>query len=162
MPDRTVIVNTSPLLYLNMIGSCDLLHKIYEEVLTPPAVVDELRQGAEKGINVPDPTSSPWIHIQSVSLPMSLPESIDLGQGETEVILLGMEYKDSLLILDDQLARRIAGLCNLTFTGTLGVLLKAKQLGHVTSIHGLIQRLRSKGMWLDDSLVRAVLSMAKE
>ena len=94
MPERNVIVNTSPLLYLNMIGCLSLLEKMYGEVFTPPAVIEELKRGANQGIEVPDPSLYPWIHIQSISPHPRLPAFIDLGQGETEVLMLGMEMKN--------------------------------------------------------------------
>ncbi len=41
-----------------------------------------------------------------------------------------MQKTNPLLILDDSKARRIAAKLNLQFTGTLGILLKAKQAGN--------------------------------
>ncbi len=46
MPDRLVVSNTSPLLYLHQIGRIDLLQKLYGAVIAPPAVAGELRVGA--------------------------------------------------------------------------------------------------------------------
>jgi uncharacterized protein DUF3368 len=41
--------------------------------------------------------------------------------------------------LDDGLGRRIAGLSNLVFTGTLGVLVKAKQTGLLPAVAPVIE-----------------------
>jgi uncharacterized protein len=49
----------------------------------------------------------------------------DLGQEEAEVIALGRQSPENLLILDDCLGRRIADLYQLKYTGTLGVLIEA-------------------------------------
>ncbi|WP_207765395.1 hypothetical protein [Cuspidothrix issatschenkoi] len=51
MPDSLVIVNTSPLLYLHQVGHLGLLQKLYGEVITPPAVIEELAVGKNQGIN---------------------------------------------------------------------------------------------------------------
>lgn len=53
----------------------------------------------------------------------------DLGSGESEVLMLGLELPDAVLVLDDALARRVAASLDLRFTGTLGLLLDAKRLG---------------------------------
>jgi len=52
--NSSVIVNTSPLLYLHQIGHLELLQKLYSGILTPPAVIEELAVGKKQGINVPD------------------------------------------------------------------------------------------------------------
>lgn len=68
----------------------------------------------------------------------------------------------SLLIFDDQLARRIANLYQLKYTGTLGVLVKAKKLGYLSSIAPIIDELRHLGMWLNDRIVGDILQSAEE
>ena len=44
------IANTSPLLYLHQCGLADLVLKVYEEILVPPAVVQELGRRPRAGI----------------------------------------------------------------------------------------------------------------
>jgi uncharacterized protein len=82
MPDSSVIVNTSPLLYLHQVGCLNLLQHLYAEVLTPGAVVGELETGKNQGIDVPDIQSLEWIAITPVRSPQLIPAIIDLGQGE--------------------------------------------------------------------------------
>jgi len=123
MLSRIVIANTSPLLYLHQANCLDLLWKLYNRVIVPPAVVKELEVGAQEGVNVPNLHQLQWVEVRPVVAAAVLPVIVDLGPGESEVIALGIENPNSLLIIDDQLARKIATLNNLTYTGTLGVLL---------------------------------------
>jgi len=162
MPDRLTISNTSPVLYLHLTGHLDLLAQLYGEVVVPSAVEDELRAGAERGVAVPDIAAIPWCRAMSVASSESIPLVIDLGRGEAEVIALGLENPGSRLVLDDTLARRIARLQNLSFTGTLGVLVKAKQRGLLLSISPVVDALRDAGLWLSDALVAEVLRLADE
>lgn len=106
------------------------------------------------------PSQIPWIEICQVE-PINFP-SIDLGKGETAVIALGLNISDSLLILDDRLGRRIANLCGLKYTGTIGVLVKAKQVGYIESVACAIALLQSKGMWLSDAFIREALRLSGE
>jgi predicted nucleic acid-binding protein len=85
-----------------------------------------------------------------------------LGPGEAEVVALGLEHPGSLLVLDDQLGRRVAHLNAVRYTGTVGVLVKAKQGGHLKEISALIRQLRAAGLWLSDDLVAMVLDQAGE
>ncbi len=55
----------------------------------------------------------------------------NLGAGEREALSLATTIPDSLVILDDALARSYAQQLNIAITGTLGVLLKGKQSGYV-------------------------------
>ena len=86
----------------------------------------------------------------------------DLGPGEAEVIALGLQRPESRLILDDRLARRIARLHNLQVTGTIGVIVKAKQAGLLPAVSPVIIALREAGLWLSDALVVEVLRQAGE
>jgi len=87
---------------------------------------------------------------------------MDLGRGEAEVIALGLENPNSRLILDDTLGRRIARLQSLRFTGTVGVIVKAKQSGIVSAVFPVIVALREAGLWLSNEVVTEVLRQAGE
>jgi uncharacterized protein len=103
-----------------------------------------------------------WIQVVHISSPVLVPNVTDLGQGEAEVIALGIQSPESLLILDDSLGRRIADLYQLKYTGTLGVLIKAKKLGHLDAIAPIINQLRTQGMWLTDKIIGDMLRLAGE
>jgi predicted nucleic acid-binding protein len=140
MPDRLTISNTSPLLYLNLINRLELLQQMYGEIVIPPAVASELAVGASQGIAVPDPDATPWLHVVAVQSQALIPAMTDLGAGEAEVIGLALENPGSRVILDDQLARRVAALNRLTITGTVGVVLRAKQNQQVGLYYVTVQK----------------------
>ncbi len=162
MLEQSVIVNTSPLLYLHQVGCLELLQKLYQNIYLPHAVKEELEVGKNQGIDVPKIDEIAWLKIFSVSSVAVLPTVIDLGRGEAEVIALGIENNNSLLIIDDQLARRIADIYKLKYTGTLGILIKAKQAGYLKSITPIIRELRIKGMWLTDKIVNKAIQLSGE
>lgn len=58
MPDTPVFINTSPLFYLHQVGQLEILPKLYDLVITPKAVEEELSVGRERGIDVPEPQHS--------------------------------------------------------------------------------------------------------
>lgn len=162
MPDQLTISNTSPLLYLHLVKQLDLLAQLYGKVLVPPAVEAELQVGAEQGINVPQIAALSWLKVTPLASDTSIPLVTDLGRGEAEVIALGLENPDSRLILDDTLARRIARLNKLQFTGTVGIIVRAKQVGLLTAVSPVLSALQKAGLWLSDALVTQVLHQAGE
>lgn len=156
------ICDTSPLLYLHATRKLELLYLLYHEIVIPPAVQTELAMGARQGIPVPDPLQIAWIRIIPVQAKALMPRAIDLGAGEKEVIGLALEHPGSRIILDDQLGRKIAAANRITFTGTLGIVLKAKQAGHLREVKSLIQALKIAGLWMSEDLLATVLSQAGE
>jgi predicted nucleic acid-binding protein len=162
MPERVVVCNTSPLLYLHQVSKLELLSQLYGTVIVPSAVERELRAGQERRIDAPVVADIDWISVRSVREKSGLRISVDLGPGEAEVIALGLELPGSLLILDDRLGRRIARLNGLAFTGMLGVLLRAKQAGLLDSIRPTLEKLETTTMWLPEDLVHSILVEAQE
>lgn len=162
MPEALTFINTSPLLYLNQVEQLNVLPKLYGMVIAPAAVEQELAVGRSKGVVVPDLNRLDWLQIRPIDSASTVPNVIDLGRGEAEVIALGLENPGSLLILDDQLGRRIAALYQLRYTGTLGILIKAKQAGYLPEIAPVIKALQTQGMCLTEPLIQTVLKLAGE
>lgn len=162
MPDRLIISNTSPILYLHQVGHLDLLRNLYGQIQIPQAVEEELRAGAKQGIDVPDVNALKWLQVRPLRDRTLLPVVTDLGSGEAEAIALAVAHPGSLLILDDSLGRRIAHLNRAVYTGTLGVLVKAKNEGLLASVSSVVEKLRKTTMYLTPSLIEMVLKQAGE
>ena len=156
------ICDTSPLLYLYRIGTIDLLPNIFEEIWCPNAVVDELREGCERGYDVPNPGDYSWLQIVD---PKSMPSewlSLDLGAGELAVMALALEYPARIVLLDDGLARRIAKAAGLNVWGTLKLLLEGKSIEFVKELEPLVSRLTEAGMWISSDIKERILALAGE
>lgn len=63
-----------------------------------------------------------------------------------------------LVCIDEAVGRRVARLCELDVTGSVGVLLKARRLGYAVSMAEALQRMRLQGIWLSDKVVRFALA----
>jgi len=161
MPEA-VICNTSVLFYLHRLSCLELLKQLYEIVIVPEVVVHELEQGRIAGEDVPDVANYPWIQIRPTHIPEVLRLITDLGPGEAGVLALALEEQDATVILDDLLARRLAELKGLKITGTLGVLLKAKQKGYIKAIAPFLNRLLELDFRLSESLQKEILKLAGE
>lgn len=159
---KIVIVNTSPLFYLHRLGHLHLLEKLYGEIVVPRAVVTEIEEGKKLGEDVPNMADYKWIKTKDVTIPMFIKMIPDLGLGEAEVLALGCIEKESLLIIDDALARRIAKLQEFKLTGTAGVLLRAKKEGYIVEIKSTIERLKEVGFYLNPELIADILKIAGE
>lgn len=160
MPE--VISDTSPLQYLHQAKCLDLLHILYRTVLIPEGVAEEILEGRSLGYALPDLAEIEWIRITPVPQRRTLLLATDLGKGEREVLSLAAERPEAMAILDDALARRMALHLGIRFTGTLGVLLRAKAAGHLEAIKPVVDRLQELGFRLDLRTRSAVLELAEE
>jgi hypothetical protein len=91
-----------------------------------------------------------------------LVQSASIGPGEREVISLGLELGAGLLILDEQPARRLAKSVGLRVIGTVGILLTAKERGHLSSIRPELDRLLAVNFFMDQDLYEKVIGQAGE
>lgn len=164
MPEgsRLVVSNTTPIISLALIGRLDLLHALYDRVMIPSAVEAEILSGGGNRIGSAELKASTWLRVASLQDPRRAELIADLDRGEAEVIALAQELGADLVIIDERLARLHAKRLGLTLTGTLGVLLKAKQVGYIDAVEPLIDRLRQGGIRLSNALVTEVLALADE
>ncbi|MBI3204188.1 MAG: DUF3368 domain-containing protein [Myxococcales bacterium] len=85
-----------------------------------------------------------------------------LGLGEREVMAVSLETPDAIAVLDDRAARAPARVLGLAVTGTLGLLVRAKQTGSLTAVALVIDEIVSHGFRVDDGTRARVLRMARE
>ncbi len=122
----------------------------------------ELNEGRRRSIPLPDPTALPWLTIRSVRDRTLMPLVTNLGDGEIEVLALGLETPEALLILDDRRARRQALALGLQVSGTLGILLLAKERGVLEAVTPVMDRLEALGFRLGPETRQSVLELASE
>jgi predicted nucleic acid-binding protein len=163
MPEKqqTVVTNTTPIIALSLVGQLSLLKQLYGEVLIPPAVYDEIVAGGSR-VGVAEVQAADWLRQVLLSDPGRADLLADLDRGEAEAIALAQERQADLLLLDERLARRHAQRLGLAITGTLGVLLRAKQQGLVPEIRPFTEQLQRSGIRLSDALVARTLQLAGE
>lgn len=159
---RGVICNTSPLQYLYQVGLLHLLPTLFGSAQAPPAVAAELAEGGKRGVRLPELAELPWMMVRPVRDRTLLPLVTSLGNGEKEVLALGLETTDRLLVLDDRRARRYARAAGLDTTGTLGVLVIAKERGLVDAVRPILNRLQDLQFRVDVGTLEMVLDMAEE
>lgn len=78
-----------------------------------------------------------------------------LHGGEVDVMILAQnEPRADLVIIDDNAAKKTAKYLGLKVTGTIGVLLKAKKEGIITSVKDNIDAIRNNGFYISDTVIQ--------
>jgi predicted nucleic acid-binding protein len=148
------VTNSSPLIVFQRIGQFDLLHATLERLSVPPAVKQEVFGS--------DPPPE-WIDIRTLAQPLaSQIVAMRLGPGEREAIALALELRAALLLIDDLPARRLAQSLNIPVMGSLGVLLRAKQEGHILAVRPLMEAMQNEEFRVSDRVFTRILSAAGE
>jgi predicted nucleic acid-binding protein len=149
---KIVISDTSCLIALERIGLPGLLSRLFDQVITTPEVAAEFGKPLPQGIAIRP--------VVNKKLQAELETILDLG--ESSAIALAVETPDSYLLIDESLGRRVAKQNGVDLTGTVGVLLHAKEESVITSIKPYLEQLRQTGFRMSDSLVLDVLKDAGE
>ncbi len=158
---RKVISNTTPIITLLSISKLELLRNIYGKIIIPQGVYQEIEEGKNKKFHT-DLSLIDWIEIKSIADREPLKYISDLDKGEAEVIVLANETKADLVIIDEKLGREYANHFSLKLTGTIGVLLKAKELGIINKIEPLLTKMKENGIWISQKFINKVLEIANE
>ncbi len=152
-----VISNSTPIIALCAIDQLDILKKMYGEIIVPSAVRDEVNS---KENIIKDNSFFKVIKIKNNEAKKLF--KMSLHPGEVEVLILANEIKSDLCIIDDLLARKYANYLAIKITGTLGVLIKAKQNGIIEKIKPLLDELIKNGIFISKELYTVVLNCVNE
>ena len=149
---KTIISDTSCFIILSKIEELDLLQKLFGKIVTTADIAEEF------GEKLPD-----WVTIEKVTdkyRQQILEMQID--KGESSAIALALETQDSTLILDDYKARKIAQNLGLKFTGTIGIIIKAKLVGIIPSIKPYLQKIKETNFRITAEIELQALKEANE
>ncbi|MBO1348364.1 MAG: DUF3368 domain-containing protein [Hormoscilla sp. GUM202] len=137
-----VVSNTSPISNLAALGRLSLLEQVYGKITIPTAVANEISNVGTTYTQAAAVPTLPWIQIQSVTDGTMLQTlRTDLDEGESEAIALAIELKADLLLIDEQLGRKVASGYGLKLKGLLGVLITAKFRGLIPAVKPIVDDL---------------------
>jgi predicted nucleic acid-binding protein len=149
---KIIISDTSCFIILSKIGELDLLQKVYGQIITTSEIAEEF------GETLPE-----WIMIKNVSDKYSQKIlELQIDKGESSAIALALEMPKSILILDDYKARKIAKQLGIIYTGTIGVIIKAKLNGIIPSIKPIIEKIKQTNFRISEEIELQALKEAKE
>lgn len=149
---KTIISDTSCFIILSKIEELDLLKLVYKQIVTTSDIVEEY------GESLPE-----WVIIENAS-DKSRQQILELqiDKGESSAIALALEMPKCTLILDDFKARKIALQLGISYTGTIGVIIKAKLKGIIPSIKPYLEKIKKTNFRISAEIELQALKEAKE
>ncbi|MGB0839997.1 MAG: DUF3368 domain-containing protein [Chitinophagales bacterium] len=156
-----IISDTSPITNLIQIGQLELLHALFGTITIPQSVFQELAYYEKQERIV---SGCNWIIVKKVGNRKDVKQlSKYLDLGEAEAIVLAKEYQADLLIIDERRGRNAAKEEGVEIIGLLGILVRAKQAGHIVVLRPLLDKLIDEiGFRVSRRLYRIVLDTVGE
>ena len=105
-----VVSDATPIISLAKIEMLDILGRLYDEVLLPKAVYDEVCRNQAFAVEATAVQKCIFVNVKTVSCDQSvkLLRASGLDLGESEAIVLADSLPDSLLLMDERKGRQIA------------------------------------------------------
>ncbi len=156
-----IVADSLPLINLALLGKLELLDQMFDEILVPRAVYDEIAAS-----NVPHwKTIKTFIkhRVETVSNAIAiklLRTEIDLGEAET--IVLAMDKEIPYILIDDSRGRVSAHAKGLKPIGTIGILLAAKRRNLLEHVKPLFKELERNKRNIGKKLYRKAMEYSQE
>jgi predicted nucleic acid-binding protein len=149
---KTIISDTSCFIVLSKIGELEILQQLFNNIITTPEIADEF------GETLPE-----WVEIVCVKDKdkQQLLE-VQVDKGEASAMALALEIDDTLLIIDDYKARKLAKTLKIAYTGTIGILIIAKQRGIIEAVKPILAKIKETNFRISAELELQILIEAKE
>ena len=149
---EVIISDTSCLILLSKIDKLGLLRKFSDSIYITPDIKSEFGKELPDWIKVKAPKNKSYQELLE----------LDLDAGESSAIALTFELENSILILDDLKGRYLAEKLKLRFSGTFGLILKAKQLGIIDKVKPILDEIKKTNFRFSEKLFELILKEAGE
>ncbi|WP_243448513.1 Uma2 family endonuclease [Candidatus Thiosymbion oneisti] len=141
--EKEIVMNTGPIIALAAaLNDLHLLDSLYGTVHVPYEVAVEIRAKGAATFAVEQFNAARGLMILDApvaTIPPLLRNNLDLG--EASVIQYALDHKIPTVCIDEIAGRRVARLCGLKLTGSLGILLRAKREGYPIVLKTAIRRM---------------------
>ncbi|XHX81179.1 MAG: DUF3368 domain-containing protein [Stenomitos frigidus ULC029] len=154
-----VVADTSPINYLLLINQIDLLPRLFQQIIIPDVVREEMLDPDAPPVLqqwIANPPS--WLTVQTVPIIDTTLSSLD--PGEQAAITLAQTLPADLLIIDERLGRQIAEDRGIAIIGTLGILDDAADQGLI-SLAEVIAQLQQTNFRVSRRIIQALLNKPK-
>lgn len=156
-----IVSDATPIISLIKVDRLDLLETMFQVVMMPQAVHDELTRNSRYSNEAAIVEQSSFLRVGTIknlhSVAM-LRQADKLDAGESEAIVLSKEQSANVLLMDERRGRQIAKRLGINITGTIGILLQAydEELLSGTDVLKCLERMQKSNIRLSKALIEQV------
>lgn len=148
---KIIVSDASCLILFHKIGELDILRKLFGSIYITETVSGEFKKPTPEWINIEEPPANSFTELLKV-----------LDPGEASSIALAARYENVLLIIDDLKGRKIAKETGLDITGSLGVIIAAKEKGYIAAVRPVLEKILNTNFRISNTLLEKVLKYSGE
>jgi len=145
-----IVINASPLIVLFKSELEFVLHGLFNKIVVPEAVWQEVSVYHDEAFNGISKTI--WVSHERVRIDRRI-VVWNLGKGESQVLSFALKNPDHIAVLDDFAARRCAASLTIRSIGTAGLLVLASRFKLIPSLGSALSQVKKAGLYLKDDLV---------
>lgn len=162
-----IVSDTTPIISLSKIERLDLLQKLFEIIMVPGAVYNELtsnKQFQEEAKAINDAEYIKVVEVEDLKAVELLQRATGLDLGEAEAIIYTDSYKAGLLLIDEIKGRKVAKQMGISVMGTIGILMAAYDEKFISAyeIKEYIEIMKNVGRHISDKLYKQLLDLIGE
>ena len=75
---------------------------------------------------------------------------------------MSLELQNSLVAIDDLKARKVAISLEIKITGSLGILIKAKEKGYIKQLKPILKKIEKTDFRISENIIKLILKIVKE
>lgn len=160
-----IVCDAAPLIYLSKVGRLELLKRLYDQVLIPQGVLNEVvtqAAGRPGAIEVRKAVEDGWITVEAASVPSSL-RAVGLEGADGELIELAKQKRVPLLTNDRTLAG-IARIHGVSVRWLTQALVEAVDVGALrpAEARGLLRELVRAGLRVRSEVMAEIIHLIEE
>lgn len=156
---KIVIADTGALISLGQVGLISLIEKVFGEFYIAHAVWEELYKYEHPNFSKEtlESLSSKIVKIRSKNH-----LAMVMDYGESESVILYEELNADFLLIDDNKARIVAESLDINCIGSIGLLLKAKQMGAINELRPVFESWLKSDRYFSLKFLNTILIQSKE
>ncbi len=156
-----IVADSSPLISFAVIDKLDLLDKVFDGLIVPPGVYEEVvRPGKIHSVDLQIFLRDKVRPIKDILAVSVLRQQVDFGEAEAIVLALENGIRD--ILIDDYKGRQTAHANGLFPIGTIGVLLQSRKKGFIPCVRAHLDVLISHNIRISKDLYFKALELAGE
>lgn len=149
---KNILADTSCLILFDTIHKLSLLEELFGQIIITSIVKKEFGKKLPKNIIIEDPADQNYQKILE----------LNLDPGEASIIALALQKDDALIIMDDAKARGELKMLKMTFTGSIGIIVLAKEMKLIESVSDILNEINNTNFRISENIMLEAKKLAGE
>lgn len=155
------ILNASPIIIIGKAGLLYTISPITKNWLISQGVFEEISRKGSASLYLKELSTAAKVEILPVSEIDPIVSGWNLGRGESETLTLVIQKRGGV-VLDDLQARKCATVLEIPLIGSVGILVRAKNMGIIKAVKPAFDSIMKAGLYIEQGFMDSLLKQLGE